>query len=63
MIIKATFTGSDSLGYKNGNRYKLEVCNFQGVSIMRLDGSGKAGYSSLSSFLKNWTKVYVIDYT
>jgi hypothetical protein len=59
MIIKATFTGSDSLGYENGREYELRVANDQGVYVRRLDGMGKCPYQSLSAFLKNWNKITV----
>lgn len=60
MIITATFTGTNSLGYENGKEYKLKISDLQGVSIKRLDNSGKCTYQSLSSYFKNWTKITVV---
>jgi len=59
MIIKATFTGTGSLGYETGKEYDLTVANIQGVSVKRLDNTGKCRYQSLSAFLKNWNKITV----
>lgn len=59
MIITATFTGTNSLGYETGREYKLEVANMQGISVRRLDGTGKCPYQSLSAFLKNWNNIRV----
>lgn len=59
MIIKATFTGTGSLGYETGKEYELTVANIQGVSVKRLDNTGKCQYQSLSAFLKNWNKITV----
>jgi hypothetical protein len=47
MIITATFTGTNSLGYENGKEYQLRIANFQGVSVRRLDNNGKCIYQSL----------------
>lgn len=59
MIITAIFTGTNSLGYKKGKEYQLKVSELQGVSVTRLDGTGKCPYQSLSAFLKNWNNVRV----
>lgn len=59
MTITATFTGTNSLGYEIGKEYKLKISDLQGVSIKRLDNSGKCVYQSLSSFLKNWNNIAV----
>lgn len=56
MLITATFTGQDSLGYENGKLYSLEISGF---SIARTDGTGKSEYGSLSAFLKNWSDITV----
>lgn len=61
MIITATFTGTDSLGYENGKEYQLKVENFQGISVRRLEGTGKCPYQSLSAFLKNWNNIQVVS--
>ena len=60
MTITATFTGTTSLGYENGKEYKLIISELQGVSIKRLDGTGKCPYQSLSSFFKNWNNIQVV---
>ena len=57
MIITATFTGTNSLGYENGKEYQLKVANLTGVSVKRLDGAGKCKYQSLSAFFKNWNNI------
>lgn len=59
MTITATFTGTNSLGYENGKVYKLKVSNLQGISVKRLDGTGKCPYQSLYAFLKNWNNICV----
>lgn len=59
MIITATFTGTNSLGYETGKEYQLKVANIQGISVRRLDGTGKCPYQSLSAFLKNWNNIRV----
>ena len=59
MIITATFTGTNSLGYGNGKEYQLKVAMMQGMSVRRLDGTGKCPYQSLSAFLKNWNNIRV----
>lgn len=59
MIIIAKFTGTNSLGYENGKEYQLKVSDLQGISIKRLDGTGKCPYQSLSAFLKNWNNITV----
>jgi len=61
MIISATFTGTNSLGYENGKEYKLKISDVQGISIKRLDNSGKCPYQSLSAFFKNWNNITVIS--
>lgn len=61
MIITATFTGTNSLGYENGKEYQLKVANLQGVSVKRLDGTGKCPYQSLSAFLRNWNNIRVVS--
>lgn len=60
MIITARFTGvNNSLGYKNGEEYKLKVANKKGMSIQAITGTGKCVYESLSAFLKNWNNIKV----
>lgn len=62
MIIKATFTGTNSLGYETGKEYELKVYEIKGVSVQRLDSSGECPYMSLSSFLKNWNNITIVEY-
>ena len=59
MVIIATFTGVNSLGYENGKEYKLKIVNLRGISVKRLDGGGECPYQSLSAFLRNWNNIYV----
>jgi len=51
MKIYAKFIGTNSLGYVNGQSYKILI---SGMMICRGDGTGKCIYSSIESFLKNW---------
>lgn len=60
MHIKATFTGKDSLGYKNGEEYDLLVVNSNYIAIKRIDGSGGCNYNTFVLFLNNWNKIRVI---
>jgi hypothetical protein len=60
MIIEAKFIGKNSLGYETNEKYKLKVSDFGGMSIKRLDDSGKCPYESLSAFLRNWTDIRII---
>jgi hypothetical protein len=60
MIIKAKFTGTNSLGYETGKEYELKIYDVKGISVRRNDGSGKCVYESLSSFFKNWTNIVVV---
>jgi len=55
MKIKAKFKGSNSLGYVNGENYKLwfNVINNK-ICIQRLDYGGTCEYQSLKAFLNNW---------
>jgi hypothetical protein len=61
MIITATFSGTNSLGYEKGKAYHLNLSDINGVSVQRLDGTGICPYMSLSSFLKNWNNIKVIQ--
>jgi hypothetical protein len=61
MIIEAKFIGKNSLGYETNEKYKLKVSDFGGMSIRRLDDSGKCPYESLSAFLRNWTDIHIIS--
>jgi hypothetical protein len=62
MKIKATFIGSNSLGYEHGKDYELKIINVGGISIQRLDGTGRCPYTSLSTFLNNWNNIKVVSY-
>ena len=59
MIIRAIFTGSNSLGYEKGKEYKLKVVDLQ---VQRLDDTGKCPYKSLVAFLKNWSDIQVVSF-
>lgn len=60
MTIQAVFTGKDgSMGYQKGYSYTLKVADVQGISVQRLDGTGRCPYQSLSAFLANWDLVKV----
>lgn len=59
MIIIATYTGTNSLGYENGKEYHLKLAETRGMSIKRLDGTGTCPYESISAFLKNWNNIRV----
>jgi hypothetical protein len=61
MIIEAKFIGKDSLGYENSKKYKLKIADFGGMSIRRVDDTGKCGYESISAFLRNWTDIKRIN--
>lgn len=56
MEITAKFVGSDSLGYVNGVTYRLTLSN-SGLTIKRVDGSGKCDYESTMAFIRNWTDI------
>jgi hypothetical protein len=62
MIIEAKFIGNDSLGYENGKEYKLKIDDFGGMSIRRIDDTGKCKYESISAFLRNWTDIKTFNY-
>jgi hypothetical protein len=61
MTIKATFIGTDSLGYENGKEYQLLIPNSKSVTIQRMDRTGRCPYASLSAFLNNWNKIEIIN--
>lgn len=61
MIIEATFTGKNSLGYEAGKEYKLKVADFGGITIRRIDDTGKCPYQSISAFLRNWSNIKVVS--
>lgn len=62
MLIKATFIGKDSLGYKNGVAYTLYLITEKpNIQIKRFeDFSGVCEYESLKAFLTNWKDVTLI---
>lgn len=63
-LLNAQFIGKNSLGYKTGRTYTLEVLEFSWFDKFRLgvslkirrvrDGAGDCPYTSMQSFLKNW---------
>ena len=61
MIIKAKFTGSNSLGYEHGKEYELRIKNTLAIAIVRLDGTGYCKYGSLVAFLSNWKDIVVVS--
>ena len=61
MTITATFIGKNSLGYETNEEYKLIISDIKGISIKRLDGTGKCLYQSLSAFFNNWDKINIIN--
>ncbi|PIZ51596.1 hypothetical protein COY27_03060 [Candidatus Woesearchaeota archaeon CG_4_10_14_0_2_um_filter_33_13] len=59
--ILATFIGSDSLGYVNGQSYLLEITQhtkYRNIAIQRKGGGGTCEYSSIITFFKNWNNIY-----
>lgn len=60
MIIEATFTGKNSLGYETGKQYKLKVADFGGMTIRRIDDTRKCPYQSISAFLRNWSNIKIV---
>lgn len=58
-MITATFRGTDSLGYRKGKTYLLEIFPTDKMTIRRLDGTGVCTYQSLLSFLKNWNNIQI----
>jgi hypothetical protein len=63
IIIKATFTRTDSLSYKKGKEYELALADFGGTTIRRVDCSNeisKCVYHSLSAFFRNWNNISII---
>lgn len=61
MIIKAIFKGKSSMGYGHGLEYTLRVAEHGGMSVKRMDGTGFCEYKSLSSFLRNWDNIQIIE--
>lgn len=61
ITIKATFTGTNSLGYEQGKEYDLLINENHGISVKRVDGTGKCPYTSLFAFLKNWNNIRVLS--
>lgn len=57
MIITAQFIGDPSLGYRTGKTYVLRISDHKGMSISRIDGTGKCAYESISAMLRNWTDI------
>lgn len=60
MLIEAIFIGKDgSLGYQKHKEYALVLTNTpkRNIVVQRMDRSGTCEYSSVLSFLKNWSNV------
>ena len=60
-IIVATFIGqNNSLGYKNGHPYFLEIYQENHnttITIQRMNSQSICQYSSLLTFLENWKDI------
>ena len=62
MIIKATFTGKNSLGYEHGKMYDLKLDkNKPYICIERLDGTGRCPYMTKIAFDNNWSNIKIIE--
>lgn len=67
MIIEATFTGKNSLGYENGKKYILKVADSGGMTIRRLEDASvmpvyqHIRYQSVLTFLRNWSNIKVVS--
>ncbi len=60
MIIAATFTGKNSLGYEHGKDYVLTVLPGgikSALAIKRTDGTGHCPYRTITGFFENWTNI------
>ena len=56
IMISAVFIGTNgSLGYIEGKRYELFLTSKD--VIKRQDGSGVCEYSSILTFIQNWTDI------
>ena len=61
ILLTAKFTGKDSLGFKNGTRYRLSL-NQHGIQISIVTKEGefpdykelRCDYGNIDLFLKNW---------
>lgn len=63
MQIIATFTGTKSLGYVNGKKYKLNIYDDgRCIYIEREDKTGLCPYTSVTAFLKNWDNIKQAHY-
>lgn len=62
--VTATFTGKNgSRGFITGNTYTLLIHHLGDTSsleIVREDGQGDCEYSSIITFLNNWTDIQVL---
>jgi hypothetical protein len=61
-LIRATFIGRDTLGYKHGETYVLwiEALSWpigSDIRIHRLDSEGWCPYRNILTFLENWTDI------
>lgn len=62
--VLATFIGSDSLGYVNGEMYLIEITQhtkYGNITIQRKGGVGVCEYSSIISFFKNWDNISKVN--
>jgi hypothetical protein len=56
--ISARFTGAPgSLGYQSNKRYQLTVFSGEKIIIRRKDDTGYCPYSSIITFLENWSDI------
>lgn len=67
-IAIARFIGNDSLGYKQGQQYKLKLmlsrrnASEGSVTIYRTDRTGGVcPYNSMVSFLRNWEDIHLYE--
>lgn len=53
--VEAVFTGTDSLGYRNGQTYRLVIAATGGAVVIRRNtGGGMCPYGSWAAFGRNW---------
>lgn len=72
MYIVGTFIGKDSLGFKNGNKYKLKLLELitEGTGeqvimaeTVEFNGKLKCIYSTIKNLLNNWSIIEFRDST
>lgn len=60
-IVRAKFIGKNkSLGYHKNQVYELRIYKNSNMLRREGDGGGLCVYSSISSFLENWSDVKII---